>query len=86
LGISSTSAQAFIVGKDAEKVCKELDTAYRKGNIKRIKELWRKRSAIRKLHNIIRYIRATPQRRQFFKSIIYGGNLAEFDGLGVSCN
>jgi hypothetical protein len=32
-------AQAFIIGKDAEKVCNELDTAYREGDIKRIKEL-----------------------------------------------
>jgi len=81
--IVNLCAQAFIVGKDAEKVCKELDSAYREGDMKRIKELWRKRGAIGKLHNIIRYIRASPQRRQFFRSIICGGELAEFDGLEV---
>ena len=82
--IVNLCAQAFIVEKDAENVCKDLDTAYREGDMKRIKELWRKRGAIGKLHNIIRYIRATPQRRRFFRSITCGGNLAEFDGLEVS--
>ncbi len=77
-------AQAFIIGKDAEKMCKDLETAYREGDIKRIKELWRKRGAIGKLHNIVKYIRASPQRRQFFKSIICGGQLSEFNKLEVS--
>jgi hypothetical protein len=81
--IVNLCAQAFIVGKDAEKVCKDLDIAYREGDMKRIKELWRKRGAIGKLHNIVRYIRASPQRRQFFRSIVCGGNLAEFDALEV---
>ena len=59
-------------------------TAYREGDLKRIGELWRKRGAIGRLNNIVRYIRASPQRRQFFKSIVIGGELAEFDGLEVS--
>jgi hypothetical protein len=82
--IVNLCAQAFLIGKDAEKVCKDLDAAYREGDMKRIKELWRKRGAIGKLHNIIRYIRASPQRRQFFRSIICGGELSEFDSLEVS--
>ena len=82
--IVNLCAQAFIVGKDAEKICRDLEAAYREGDLKRIGELWRKRGAIGRLHNIVRYIRASPQRRQFFKSIEIGGDLAAFDGLEVS--
>ena len=32
-------AQAFIVGKDAEKICKELVTAYREIDFKKVDEL-----------------------------------------------
>jgi len=82
--ITNLCAQAFIIGKDAEKICRDLEAAYREGDLRRIGELWRKRGAIGRLHNIIRYIRASPQRRQFFKSIEIGGDLAAFDGLEVS--
>jgi hypothetical protein len=82
--IVNLCAQAFLIGKDAEKVCQDLDAAYREGDMKRIQELWRKRGAIGRLHNIIKYIRASPQRRQFFRSIVCGGELSEFDGLEVS--
>ncbi|KAH8621778.1 hypothetical protein IG631_23655 [Alternaria alternata] len=71
--IVNLCAQAFLIGKDAEKVCKDPEAAYREGDMKRMKELWRKRGAIEKLPNIIRYIRASPQRRQFFRSIIRRG-------------
>lgn len=81
--ITNLCAQAFIVGKDAEKICKELATAYREQDFKKVHELWKKRGAVGLLHNIVRYIRMTPQRRGFFKKIQIGGNLAEFDGLEV---
>ncbi|KJZ68504.1 hypothetical protein HIM_12105 [Hirsutella minnesotensis 3608] len=79
--IVNLCAQAFLIGKEANKVCKDLDAAYKDGDMTRIRELWRKRGAIGRLHNIIRYIRASPQRRQFFRSIACGGELSEFDGL-----
>jgi hypothetical protein len=82
--IVNLCAQAFIMGKDASKTCKDLDSAYREGDYTRIRELWKKRGAIGRLHNIVRYIRASPQRRQFFRSIQIGGDLAAFDGLEVS--
>lgn len=71
--IVNLCAQAFLIGKDAETVCKDPEAAYREGDMKRMKELWRKRGAIEKLPNIIRYIRARPQRRQFCRSIIRRG-------------
>ena len=82
--IVNLCAQAFIIGKDAEKICRDLKAAYREGDLKQIGELWRKRGAIGRLHNIVWYIRASPQRHQFFKSIKISGDLAAFDGLEVS--
>jgi hypothetical protein len=81
--IVNLCAQAFIMGKDAEKTCKDLESAYREGDLTRIGELWKRRGAIGRLHNTVRYIRASPQRRQFFRSIEIGGELAAFDGLEV---
>jgi hypothetical protein len=82
--IVNLCAQAFIVGKDADKVCREIEAAYREGEFAKIGELWRKKGAVGWLHNIVGYIRASSQRRQFFKSIEIGGELTEFDGLEVS--
>lgn len=76
-------SQAFIVGKDAEKVCKELATEYRDNDMKTVKRLWWHRGGIRLLHNIVRYIRIAPQRRGLQKDS-NGGLLAEFDALEVS--
>lgn len=53
-------AQAFIIGSDAEGVCKELATAYREMDFKKVEDLWRKRGAVGLLHNLVRYIRMTP--------------------------
>ena len=77
-------AQAFLIGKDAEKVCKQLESALKDGDFKKIRALWRKRGSIGRLHNVIRYIRANPQRRNRFAKIVEGGELAKFDGLQVS--
>ena len=38
--IVNLCAQAFLIGKDAKKVCKNLDSAYRKADLKKIGELW----------------------------------------------
>lgn len=82
--IINLCAQTFIIGKDAENVCKELETALREDDVKKIGELWRKRGSIGRLHNIIRYIRASPQRRNRFAKMVIGGELANFDNLEVS--
>lgn len=82
--IVNLCARAFIVGKDAEKVCKDLATAYRDNDMKTVEKLWQHRGAIRLLHNIVRYIRMMPQRRGFFRRIQIGGSLAGFDALEVS--
>jgi hypothetical protein len=82
--IINICADAFLMGKDAEKIAREMDTALREGDIKRVGELWRKRGALGRLHNIVKYIRGSPQRREFFGKQVCGGELAAFDGLEVS--
>ena len=85
--ITNLCAQAFIIGKDAEKVCKQIDTATREMDFKKVHELWKKQGAVGLLQNLIRYIRLSPQRRQFFKNIVIGGDLGQFDGLELlQCN
>ena len=81
--ITNLCAQAFIVGKDSEKICKQISTAYRNEDMAAVEKLWRKRGAVGLLHNIVRFIRLTPQRRGFFARIQMGGSLAEFDSLEV---
>ncbi len=65
-------------------MCWPQNCALREGDLKKVGELWRKRGALGRLHNVIRYIRGSPQRREFFRDMTTGGELAEFDGLEVS--
>ena len=51
--ITNLCAQAFIIRSDVEGVYKELATTYYKMDFKKIKELWRKRGAIKMLYNLI---------------------------------
>jgi len=44
-------------------------------------EIWRDRGPVGRLHNIVQYVRWSPQRRQEFMACKNGGNLAEFDQL-----
>lgn len=82
--ICNLCAQAFIIGDDAEKISKEIDAATRDMNFRRVQELWKKRGAIGLLQNLARYIRFSPQRRNFFMGIRMGGDLAKYDKLMVS--
>ena len=61
-----------------------MNTALREDDLKKVGELWRKRGALGRLHNIIKYICGSLQRRGSFKSLMVGGDLEEFDGLEVS--
>ena len=62
-------------------MCKELEKAILEGDLKKIGELWKKRGSIGRLHNIIRYIRDSPQRRNRFAAIVFAGELAIYNGL-----
>lgn len=74
MGASSTSAvKAFLYGKNAESFEVEIsDLDLKKLEQKHYLELlaaWRKKGPVGKLHNIVIWIRRTPQRRQTFRNI-----------------
>lgn len=69
------------MGRDCEKHLAKLEKYYQRGDYAKVEELWRKFGCLGRLHNLIRYIRLTPQRREEFAAIVIGGDLSEFDGL-----
>jgi len=82
--IVNLCAQDFIVGEDADKICRKIQIAYQNQNYGEVQRLWKQQGAIGMMQNLIRYIRNGPQRRGFFRRIKKGGLLAEWDGLEVS--
>lgn len=73
-------ARALLIGKESKKTLRRLEGFTGKES----EGMWRARGPVGKLHNIIKYIRWTPQRREQFASIQIRGELAKFDELEVS--
>ena len=71
--IINLSAKAFLYGNDEESFDFEVDEmSAMKFEMRQALELlvfWRKKGPIGKLHNLVLWIRATPQRRQAFRKI-----------------
>lgn len=83
--VVNLAAQAFLFGKQSQETLDELELAYRKHDFEAIAKAWRKQGVLGRLHNIVRYIRMTPQRRaEWRKTIIGTENWSLFDGLEVS--
>jgi len=82
--ITNLCAQAMLLGKGAGKAVAELARKAAKGADGVIETFWRGRGAVGRLHNIVRYIRGSPQRREVFASMKNSKKLADFDGLNVS--
>jgi hypothetical protein len=83
--IINLAAQVFILGKDAEKTLAELELLELVGNFTAIEKTWRRNGLLGKLHNLVKYIRMTPQRRQEFqKCPMVDEYLIEFNKLMVS--
>ena len=66
--IINLAAQAFILGKDCEVFSIDAEAAERTVNINSLRlsdlqRIWRAKGPIGKFHNVITFIRATPQRR-----------------------
>ena len=72
-----------MLGKKAEKTLEEIQFAYTRHDFEAIGNIWRKQGALGRLHNIVRYIRMSPQRREEFREIAVGGEWSEFDMLEV---
>jgi hypothetical protein len=69
--IINLAAKAFLLGNNFEAFIDEVEVAERRANrdeqqLAREQALWRSRGPIGKFHNIVAYIRASPQRRQEF--------------------
>ncbi|KAM4060593.1 restless-like transposase [Hirsutella rhossiliensis] len=79
--IVNLCCQAFLMGRNCEKHLAKLEKHHQRGDYVKVEELWKKFGCLGRLHNLVRYIRLTPQRREEFAAIIIGGHLSEFDGL-----
>ena len=64
----------------------KLEKHHLRGDYAKVEELWRKFGCLGRLHNLVRYIRLTPQRREEFATIVVGGDLSAFDGLELIQN
>lgn len=82
--ITNLAARAMILGKNAGKALDRVNGQVRKGAFEAVDQFWRGRGAVGRLHNLIRYIRWNPQRREAFANCKEGGELSDFDGLNVS--
>ena len=82
--ITNLCARAILLGKGAGKAITEMERKVAKGGLEAVDGFWRARGVVGRLHNIVRYIRWTPQRREAFAGCKKGGKLAEFDDLMVS--
>ncbi|KAA8620701.1 Dimer-Tnp-hAT domain-containing protein [Pyrenophora tritici-repentis] len=78
--------QAFLMGRNCEKYLAKLEKHHQRGDYTKVEELWKKFGCLGRLHNLVRYIRLTPQRREEFATIIIGGDLSQFDGLELIQN
>lgn len=77
--IVNLCARALLIGKESRKTLQKLESVTGEES----ENMWRDRGPVGKLHNIIKYIRWTPQRREQFASIRIRGELAKFDDLEV---
>lgn len=62
-------ARAFLFGKDAESFERESDINCIRGLAEQDLDHWRAKGPIGKLHNIVKFIRSSPQRSEHFKRI-----------------
>lgn len=83
--VINVGANHFIHGINSDEVMQQMEDARQANDSDRIASLWRRVGAMGVLHNLIRYIRMTPQRRNEFAEVVVGGRDAHYDGLGVSC-
>lgn len=72
--VINLSAQKFILGQTAKKDLRRLDALREKGAFEKIEEYWRNKGPLGKLHNLVKHIRMTPQRRQEFKKCSVGSD------------
>lgn len=71
--ITNLIAKAMLLGKGGGKAMAELDRNTEKGAFEKVESFWRNRGAIGRLHNIIKWIRASTQRLEAFEGVRCSG-------------
>jgi hypothetical protein len=74
------------MGRNCEKELKKLEKHYQRRDYSQVEELWKKFRCLGRLHNLVRYIRLTPRRREECAAIVVGGELSQFDSLELIQN
>jgi hypothetical protein len=64
------AAKAFLFGKNADAFEDSTDAARKNGHLEALREEWRKQGPVGKLHNTVKFIRCTPQRREVFEGLM----------------
>lgn len=83
--VINLAAQAFLFGKQSQATLEELEIAHHRHDLATIAKVWRKQGVLGRLHNIVRYIRMTPQRRaEWRKTVVGTRKWSKFDDLEVS--
>jgi hypothetical protein len=77
-------ARAVLLGKAAGKQLSEIERKTQKGAFVAVDKAWRKFGGLGRLHNLIRYIKASTARREEFGAVKGSEGWAEFDNLEVS--
>jgi hypothetical protein len=80
--IINLAAKAFLFGKDTAAFEASVDSLEDNDDLdsnemKTAQEAWRKKGAIGKFHNIVVFIRSSPQRREAFKSCLVGDEITD---------
>lgn len=68
--VINLTAQAFLYGENAEAFISEVESENVRTNEAEELKIWRKKRPIGKLHNVVTFIRRTPQRREAFQKIV----------------
>ena len=85
--VINLAAQAFLFGAKSQDILDELDIAYSRHDLEAVSKVWREQGVLGRLHNIVRYIRMTPQRRaEWRKTIVGTEEWSDFDEVEVSSN
>jgi hypothetical protein len=67
--IINLAAKAFLFGREADAFEVETDAARKLTHLEKLRELWRKKGPLGKLHNTLIFIMRTPQRRDAFLKV-----------------
>ena len=67
--ILNLAAKAFLFGKNADAIKVEDNVLRTLGHKLEHRDAWRKYGPVGKLHNVIVFIRRTPQRKELFQSV-----------------